>query len=177
MKRLFLTICCFCVSLYGAAQSVSYANAVKISRMTSVTQINSFMKSLGYQLSETYPEMKKDVSHSVVDVFWKYGSCTEARRNYDGSDSFTWDADYPSAGFKVQFCKTHNCVYQIYWLFPSNRTYSNLILQLKQAGWKLVAEHIDSDGLSNFYRKEKQSNWIDIRESDDCYEFFYCTGR
>lgn len=177
MKRLSFVICCLCVSLFGFAQSVSYANAVKISKMTSITEINGFMKSLGYQLSETYPEMKKDTAHTIVDVYWRYGACSEARRNYDGGSHYSWDTDYPSAGIRVQLCRTHNCVNNVEWLFISNRTYSNLLQQFKQSGWKLVAENVDSDGLLNYYRKEKQSNWINIRETDNCYYFFYCTGR
>lgn len=151
MKKLFLTLVIALVAMVAQSQNVSYANLMKLSKMKSVGDISTTLRSRGYKLGHT------ESTDEYETYEWGWGTARYEEYLDDWTSSGTrWGL--------FTYMKYHNVGGIMYFTFFSTATYNQVKAQVKANGWKLMEEYADQAGFSSRYNKNGTDNFITLTE-------------
>lgn len=121
------------------AQNFSYANLIKMTKISSLSEATSMMRQFGYKFSEN--------NEHEGETFVQF-VCSQ-NRNYKVDVSFDKD----------------NSVASIIWYFTGYQNYTNMLAECKKNGWKFEKDEITSYSICSTYVKEGTDHEIDVDEN------------
>lgn len=151
MKRFLLSLVVLMVSLSMQAQSVSYDNMMKLSKMKTVSKIKSALRSWGYKLGQ-----KERIEDYDLYV-WGFGTA-----EYD-DDLEIWTSTRSNWAM-LTYMKYDDGGGTLFFNYPSALTYSQLKSQLQANGRKVTEENTDEFGSNIEYEKAGTDNYVTLTE-------------
>lgn len=150
MKKLLITFFLVFTAINLFAQNVSYANAVQLANMTSVSDVSYTLRSWGYKLENTG-------SNEDYEYYeWGYGDV-----RYD-SDISDWT--YGNKTWALATLMKFSDGNIFYFNFPSSSTFEQVKSQVKANGWKISKEYQNETGFHILFEKDNVKDVVVLKE-------------
>lgn len=141
MKRVLLSLIIVLAALTASAQALSYDKVMKLSKMTSVEEINTTLTGWGYKIGRAQKASDKDI------YAWGQGAARFDENLKDWKcDGMLWSictyVRYPNGG-------------GILWTrFPMAMDYNKIKIDVEHNGWKEIEKTTNALGINTAYAKE-----------------------